>query len=218
MDNNKIVYSFVYDDKTEISYEIIADIPEVKCENANINNCKNYMDCNKCLLLNKISYYIKYFGDFLSYENVTVKVISKEREYIKKVSLQDGVRSLLGLIMPFSGCPFLANLIPMARFHLPFSSIEETQFRVIGMYLFAQYLRKKNGLQSDWDLKNLVDIYSNIREVNKKLCDKIREMSLKDASINAIIILDVLADQVLFSVDEKELEYFEKLFVSYLND
>lgn len=216
--NNIIVYIFTFGDNKTLTFSISQDNYEIKCDNTDISNCTNYMNCGKCVLLDKINEYINYFSDFISYENTSIKVVTKDRIYFKDATFQEGVRSLLGLVMPHSGCPFFTKLIPMARFHLPFSNIEETQFRVIGMYLFAQYLRKKNGLESDWDMKYLINIYTAIREINRKICDYIRSKSIQDASINAIIILDILADQVIFSIDEMELDYFEKLFYSYLSD
>lgn len=216
--NNKIEYIFAFGDNKTQSFSILQDKFEIKCDNNNIANCTNYMNCGKCVLLDKINEYINYFSNFISYENTSIKVVTKDRIYFKDATFQEGVRSLLGLVMPYSGCPFFAKLIPMARFHLPFSNIEETQFRVIGMYLFAQFLKKKKGLETDWDMKYLIDIYMNIREINRKICDYIRSKSFQDASINAIIILDILADQVIFSIDEMEFEYFENLFSSYLTD
>ena len=37
--------------------------------------------------------------------------------------------------MALSGCPVLEQLKPMARFHLPFASVEETIYRAASMYL-----------------------------------------------------------------------------------
>ena len=60
--------------------------------------------------------------------------------------VQMGVSSLLGVIMTTSGCPIMAQLKPMVRFHLPFASLEETIFRMVSMHLVAQYLRHQDGV------------------------------------------------------------------------
>jgi hypothetical protein len=212
-----IEYKFYIKNAETKSYKIIFDDKEEKCpfEKNNCLDCINNNE-NKCILYKKLIEYIEFFGKFPSYENISVEVITPYRTYTKKCSLQEGARSLLGIIMPTSGCPVFKYLYPMARFHLPFSSIEETQFRVMGMYLLGQYLRMNKDLPTDWGFENLINIYSNIRDINKAICNKIRESSYMDGSINAIIILDILADQVLFTIDEKELEFFYRIYDIYL--
>lgn len=187
-----------------------AQMEYFKCPNCPLSSTEKF-----CPLALHLIDFLKFFKDFWSYQEITLDIITPEREYHKKTSLQDGARGLLGIIMPASGCPILGKLKPMTRFHLPFSTIEETQFRVLGMYLISQYLMQQKGQIPDWDIKNLKGIYEKIIIVNRNVSEKIRQLSLKDASINALIILDVLANQVLFAIEEKDLEFFYKLFSDY---
>lgn len=83
--------------------------------------------------------------NLLSYETIHVDIITNERNVSKETSAQKGVSSLMGLIMATSGCPHTNFLKPMARFHLPLASIEETMCRAVSMYLLAQYFRRKQG-------------------------------------------------------------------------
>ena len=77
--------------------------------------------------------------DMFSYETIHVEIITNERTVSKETSAQKGISSLMGLIMATSGCPHTNFLKPMARFHLPLASIEETVCRAVSMYLLAQY-------------------------------------------------------------------------------
>ncbi|MCZ6635541.1 MAG: hypothetical protein O7G87_19235, partial [bacterium] len=74
------------------------------------------------------------FQDVLSYHEINTEVRTPERTVNKKAPAQSGVGSLMGLVMATSGCPHTAIFKPMARFHLPFSTAEETIYRVASMY------------------------------------------------------------------------------------
>jgi len=76
---------------------------------------------------------VEYFKNAPSFEKAEVYVETPERTYYKNTSLQDGLFSIFGVIMATSGCPPLDFLRPMARFHLPFSTLEETMIRSSSM-------------------------------------------------------------------------------------
>jgi hypothetical protein len=150
---------------------------------------------------------VKIFHEHYSCDEVTVEVVDSRRRYIKDTSLQEGLGSLTGIIMVTSGCPVLAPLRPMVRFHLPFASMEETEFRMISMYLVAQYMRGKKGKQPDWTLGGLQAIYDRVQNVNHYFANRIREASEKDASINAIVILDCFAKAVPLAIKSMMKDY-----------
>ncbi len=85
------------------------------------------------------------FTDLVSYDQVRVVVETDERAVSAQLSAQQGLASLIGLIMASSGCPKTAVFRPMARFHLPFSSETETAYRVAAMYLMARHFAAKEG-------------------------------------------------------------------------
>ena len=159
---------------------------------------------------------IEFFVSRISYEKVDLSVRSDDREYIKHTSLDMGLSSLIGLLMVTSGCPIMQRLKPMAFHHLPFASAEETTFRVISMYILAQYLRYKRGKKPDWELRQLTKLYDDIRIVNKHFCKRISGIGAEDASINALVHLDVFADFVTFSLDGDILNQLELMFSAYL--
>lgn len=154
------------------------------------------------------------FRDHDSYDDVTVEVSDSERRYLKETSLQKGLGPLMGIIMATGGCPVMEPLRPLVRFHLPFASMEETEFRIVSMYLIAQYFREKKGEQPDWSLEGLQVIYNKVREVNKAFAERLRSATTKDASVNAIIVLDCFAKAVPFAV-RTTLRDYEKFFESY---
>jgi hypothetical protein len=159
---------------------------------------------------------IKFFGNFVSYEDVDVVIAINERNYTKHTAVQSAVSSLIGIIMVTSGCPIMEKLKPMVRFHLPFATIEETTYRVISMYLLAQYFMFRQGKTPDWELKNLVRIYDDINVVNGYFGKRIKEATQEDAGINALVILDAFAQAVKFSIKENMLDDIEELFNAYL--
>jgi hypothetical protein len=157
---------------------------------------------------------VKIFHEHYSCDEVTVEVVDSRRRYIKETSLQEGLGSLTGIIMVTSGCPVLAPLRPMVRFHLPFASLEETGFRMISMYLVTQYMREKNGKKPDWTLGGLQDIYDGVQNVNRYFANRIRVASEKDASLNAIVILDCFAKAVPIAIKTMMKDY-EKNFYGF---
>jgi len=100
-----------------------------------------------CPIAANISRIVEKFNDLISHDRVNVVVVTDERTYAKDTTVQMGLSPLLGIIMTTSGCPVMEQLKPMVRFHLPFASLEETIFRMVSMYLVAQYLRSRRARQ-----------------------------------------------------------------------
>lgn len=113
----------------------------------------------------------EHFAHAMSYEEVHVVVTTEERVYSRDTALQQGLTSLLGIIMPTSGCPILEPLKPMVRFHLPFATITETVFRMVSMCLVAQYLRHGEGKPFDFGLRELAKVYAEAAIVNRTSFD-----------------------------------------------
>lgn len=181
---------------------------EFQCPNCPLDPAE-YKYCPVAVNLRDI---IVFFSDIPSYYNSEVKVLSKERTYIKETMVQDGVGSMLGVILPVSGCPVLGKLKPLVSTHLPFANIEETEIRVFTGYLFAQYLKYLDGNEPDWNLTGLKSIYDNIRTVNQNIARKIADLEAHDTSINAVVVLNNFAETVAFSIDEKEMTSYRKIF------
>jgi hypothetical protein len=158
---------------------------------------------------------ISFFKDYYSYEKVRVSIETAERTYLKDTSMQKGISSIIGIYMVTAGCPVLEKLKPMARFHLPFASLEETRYRVLSMYLLAQYFKMKKGKSPGWDLKSLTEIYREIKTVNRAMCGRLSNTGDKDANLNAVVQLDTFAESILFSTARDSMDYLESLFEGY---
>jgi hypothetical protein len=156
-------------------------------------------------------------GRVVSYHTIHVDVITNERYISRATSAQKGVSSLMGLIMAVSGCPHMAFLKPMARFHLPFATSEETIFRAVSMYLLAQNYRRKLGHNPDLDLTGLVRIYDNIQTVNASIAERLRAASQTDSAVNALVLLDNHA-KFLSDVLDESLEDIGYLFAPFLTE
>lgn len=227
----KYVYKFVFTDGTEKTFEIKLDSESLniiraekeypdwtKFENFSCEHCPlNKSPQSHCPVAMNLSDIIEFFTNTPSYEESKIYVLSTERQYAKKTSVQVGVSSIIGILMATSGCPHLEKMKPMVRFHLPFASLEETEFRVMSMYLLAQYFRSKNNQTPDWELKGLMKIYEDIQKVNQNVAAKIADLEKRDTSINAVVVLNNFADFVTFTIDEKDFGHLEKMFRSFLD-
>ena len=191
-----------FPDWTRLEYE--------KCSNCPLNE----QDSPRCPAAEALAEPIDYFKDRISHDEYDIEILSAGRMYKKTTALQYGASSLMGLLMAVSGCPVMGELRPMARLHLPFSSLEETLYHAISMYLFAQYFKSRQGGKPDWDLKNLMKIYEDIEKVNDGFTKRIRGIHTEDAGLNAIVHLDCYRRFASLSILENDLKqisrYFEK--------
>lgn len=155
-------------------------------------------------------------GALASYEEVEVRVETAERGIVKRTTVQRAAGALMGLLAAGSDCPHVAFLKPMAHFHLPFATQEENIYRVVSSYLLAQYLRQQDGLQPDWALAGLKRHSQAMQSVNMAMAERIRAAAQKDGAINALVLLDLLAKALPYSIDE-QLEEIKILFAAQLD-
>jgi hypothetical protein len=153
----------------------------------------------------------KTFSETESFGRAHVRVETPERSFEKEVPVATGISSLLGLHMATSGCPVLGKLRPMARFHLPFATSKETVFRAVATYLAAQYLRFAAGESADWSLDGLREIYRQVAIVNRAFASRLRSALARDASLNALVRLDVFTMTVPMALDEGLADHRELL-------
>lgn len=179
-------------------------------------NCPLSQDVEYCPIALNLHHVVEAFRDSVSFEKVGVTVETAERNYSKVTTLQKGLSSLVGLIMVTSGCPIMDKLRPMARFHLPFATSTETFYRALSMYLVAQLFQLRSGRQPDWELQGLIDIYADIKLVNRGMSHRLADASSKDANVNALIILHAFAEGVPYFISSS-LEELERLFPQHLH-
>jgi len=187
----------------------------------------NYHQCSCCSLDNKsvdycpialnISELVTAFKDIISHEPCNVSCVTAERTVMKNTLVQDGLSSIMGIIMATSGCPSMDILKPMARFHLPFATVDEAMFRSVSVYLLRQYFLYQQGKTCDFFLKNVKSYYEEIEKVNKGILDRIKHASRLDADRNAIVILNALAQILHMEIDD-DLRSLRSLFFPDLED
>ncbi len=154
------------------------------------------------------------FDDLLSHDAIHLEVITKDRSFSHDTTAQRAISSLMGLIIATCGCPRTAFLRPMACFHLPLATEEETIYRAASMYALAQYYVRRSGQKADLDFKGLDRIYREIQGVNTAIAERLRAASEKDASVNAVIILDLFAKALPDAIQD-QLEEIRYLFETY---
>jgi len=155
------------------------------------------------------------FREVKSFERAEITITSPDRTYFKKSDVQQGLSSLLGILMATSGCPVMDKLRPMVRTHLPFASTRETLFRVVSMYIMSQYFRKRRGLPTQDDLNGLLSIYQEVEKVNTGMSARMREFYKTDANINALVILTCLGQHAQLTLEDEMYEELETLFSAY---
>lgn len=224
----KMVYVYRFEDGTDLKFDLFldreslaltlqkeTDLPDWtllarnKCSPCPLGGSHKY-----CPVAAHLSGIVEKFKKFVSHDKVLVDCIVEERIYSKNTTVQMGLSSLLGIIMTTSGCPVMEPLKPMVRFHLPFASLEETIFRMVSMYLVAQYLRQQAGKTAAWSLEGLARIYEQVGQVNNDFADRLLGAAQNDVNVNALVNLDAFAKMVPLAADSmlrKITPYFSAL-------
>jgi hypothetical protein len=180
-----------------------------KCKNCPLSK-EDYPHCPAAIDVKDIA---DHFSNIISFERVTVEVVTDIRVFRKECDVQTALRSLNGLVMATSACPILGRLRFMAQFHLPFANVEETLFRTASAYLLQQYFQYQRSGQADWDLVGLRRIYQDLETVNQSFKKRIESASEADANMNAIGSLFYLGTAITISIDEQLAELEEILHV-----
>jgi hypothetical protein len=160
---------------------------------------------------------VSHFDGVLSYDEVHLEVVTEERQISQTTTAQKGICSMMGLIFATSGCPHASYFKPMARFHLPLSTEEETIYRAASMYLLAQYFLKEEGRSADLELEGLTAVYENVQILNLAMARRLREATKTDSSLNALILLDAFA-KTMPMVIEESLRGIRHLFAPFFLD
>jgi hypothetical protein len=175
-------------------------------------------DHSRCPVAANLVEVVEYFRDGVSCELTDMEISTEHRTYKKRGPLQDGLSALAGIYMVTSDCPILDKLRPMVQSHLPFATREETTYRAIAMYWLAQFFLKQQGQEPDWSLEGLARIYEDIVTVNRCFRERIAEVQLADAGLNALFRLECYAHFTNRLILRKNLGEIERVFRPYLED
>jgi hypothetical protein len=159
---------------------------------------------------------VDYFKDFVSHVEVDATVRCPDREYFRRTTVQHALSSLAGVYMVTSGCPVLDRMRPMVETHMPFATRQETMYRTITMYLFAQSTLLRHGFAADWTLGGLMTYLYEVGEVNNAFCERLAGVPQKgDATLNALAILDSLAALTGISIGGGRLAHWDVMFLRH---
>lgn len=223
------IYRLLFSDQTLIEFPIQVEplsttlIPQstphpkpwTALEYQQCSNCPlNQQDTPLCPVAINLMPLIELCTSVVSYQHVQLEVQTTERTISSNTTMQRAMSSILGLIMATSPCPHTEYLKPMARFHLPLASEHETIYRTTSMYLLAQYFRRLDHLPFSLELDPLTKIYQNLQIVNKAMAKRLQTAATEDATINALVLLDLLSQAMTWSIEDG-LEEIRYLFKSY---
>lgn len=229
MELTTITYTFRFEDHAEEIFrlqfdchtcELLVTLPAIPPDwtALSFHQCPNcpldVASYPQCPLAVRVADMATKLGGLLPYQTTHLTVQTAERTLSQSTSMQSAAGSLMGLVMAASGCPHTAFFKPMARFHLPLASTEETIYRSVSTYLLAQYFLYKTGRPVDFDLKGLERIYGQIHTVNVAVAERLLAASKIDSSVDAVVQLDLYAITFL-GILEQPLESIRQLFDAY---
>ena len=182
-----------------------------KCENCPLDEARH----SHCPAAVRLVDVIDLFRERVSYEPTEVSIIGPTREYRASAPLQKGISGLMGLIMASSGCPILAKLRPMVETHLPFMTPEEATYRILSMYLLAQFFAAREGREPDWKLEHIAEFFADVKKVNDRFARRLRAVLKGDANVNALVILGALSTLTGLALEDDGLDRLQGIFNSY---
>lgn len=166
------------------------------------SNCPlDVADHPHCPLAVQVAKVVDDWSAAFSFQDVDYSVTTSERRFSGRTEVKKILGSLLGLIMATSDCPRMLFLRPLARFHLPMATPEETAFRALSAYLLERYfVAPEKAVTATLD--GFIERYTEIQTVNEGLAARIKRASQEDAVIDAVLGLDLLAHRVPFFARE----------------
>jgi hypothetical protein len=183
-----------------------------QCEHCPLSR-EEHDHCPLALQLHQV---VDRFHDTRSIDEVDVEVITGDRRVTQKTALQKVIASMLDLVYPVCGCPKTAFMKPLARFHLPLCTEEETVFHVTGMYLLAQYfLSRSPSRKGHIDFDGLTKIYNDLHILNVAVARRLQSATKSDSAKNAITLVDMYSTLVPLLLED-ELAELRGFFKAYL--
>lgn len=207
-----VTYQFRFEDNRSVDFKVTDQPTEAKgnlpawtkLEHCQCSNCPlKASESPQCPAAVEMLPVVNQFQAEDAYQKVDVVVTDDRRTYSKSTTLEEALRSLLGLKMATSGCPVLSELKSMAVHHLPFASNDEFIMRSVSHYLLQQYLAKRNHQEPDWDLKGLVERNQRLQLVNQALWQRIHSVCKGDSNLKALLNFFSMASSVSFSLESQ---------------
>lgn len=169
-----------------------------------------------CPVARNLAMAVSRLDRLMSFDLVSVHVISTERHVYHQTTAQEGISSLMGLLIAGSSCPVTHFFKPMARYHLPFANKDETLWRAAATFLLAGYFAEGGLKKFDINLNGLIQIYYDVALLNDHMVERVRSATSKDSAVNALVHLDVFA-KFLTPPLKDSLNQIKPIFSPFLN-
>jgi hypothetical protein len=140
---------------------------------------------------------VERFSLLSSIARAHVRITTDERDMVKDTDAQTALSALMGLIMATSGCPILRQLKPLAVMHLPFATATESTYRAVAVHLVRAVLDGKPV-----DLAELRRFVDDLDTLNLAFIHRLRQAAERDASLNALVVLQAGSSLIGFSLDD----------------
>jgi hypothetical protein len=211
----EVKYNFEFDDDSDLSYKIDVDRTGMRVDvnknqtpdwialtHCQCSNCPlKVSDTEVCPAAFDIQDVIEDFQSKPANQKVNINVIASDRSYSKRTNVEEGLRSLMGLILATSKCPILSQLKPMAIHHMPFSSSNEFILRSVSVYLLQQYFEYRGERTPDWDLKGLISRNKQLQLVNQALWQRIHLDNNNDSNLKTLLSFFSMSSSVSVSLE-----------------
>jgi hypothetical protein len=178
--------------KTRGALPVWTALDEHKCPNCPLPS----VDDAVCPAARDLVPLVEEFKKTQSIAKVEVRVINDEREVKKNTDAQTALGSLMGLLMASSGCPILDRLQPLAAMHQPFPTATETIYRTVALHLVRAFVEGREP-----NLDELRKFYEDVDQVNFAFAERLRAAVERDASLNALVLLQSSGALVSFSIE-----------------
>lgn len=187
------------------------ELPFKQCNHCPLNT-GTHSHCPLALHLVDV---VERLHDTRSIDEVQLTVVTAERKVSQTTQLQQALSSMLNLISSTCGCPKGEKLRPLARFHLPLATEEESAFHVSGMFLLAQYLLNTERGSGQFSFSDLSTQYEELHTVYRAIASRIQFATDSDSLKNAIALQDMHATLIPLLLED-QLAEIRGLFSAYL--
>ena len=196
--DDQLVAEFQVDPARKGSFPVSTDSDWVRLETHQCPHCP--LTGDYCPIAVDLAVVVEKFKDKVSYDLVNLSVTNEFRTTTHQCSFQRALSSLIGLIMASSECPYTRFLRPIAKHHLPLASDIEQLIRVLGNHFISHFI-KQDYIQVN-DLTGLHENYSNLHIVNVHIARRLQLACEEDASINALVHLDLITKHVGANIED----------------
>lgn len=204
IEDNSLQYEVDVDRSFDFSAER-QDTPEwAKLKHNQCPNCPlTVKDCHYCPAAVDLASVVTDFQRLPAQKTAKIKVSTPERDYAKQTALEEGLRSLMGLIMATSACPILSQLKPNARNHLPFASQDDFIIRSTALYLLKQYFNYREGKRPDWELQGMISLNQELQTLNEAFWGRVKEACEGDSNLKALLSFLDMSSSVSYSLESQ---------------